>query len=339
MQPAVPGRANIVVIAGASSPELAVLEKLPPGAKVLAVGRTEAELDAAGLDWGAVDVALNCGVLGAAGKRDDIRAMWPRLTGLRWMHSASAGLEHLLFPELVEGDVTLTNAKGVYSHSLAEYALTCCSWFAKDFPRMLRAKAAAEWDPYEVEELRGKTLGVVGYGDIGQATARLARAFKMRVVALRRRAELSAEERAEGVLDALYTPAQLLDLMTASDYVVAATPWTPQTNKIISRDAIAAMRPNGVLVNVGRGKCVDEEALIEALTERRIRGAALDVFAAEPLPAASPLWGLPNAFLSPHCADRTKEFQFESLERFVENVGRYMAGKDLVAVCDKRSGY
>ncbi|KIY93109.1 hypothetical protein MNEG_14853 [Monoraphidium neglectum] len=255
------------------------------------------------------------------------------------MHSSSAGLEHLLFPGLVESPVVLTNAKGVYSHSLAEYSLTCCSWFAKDFPRLLAAKADRRWDPYDVEELRGKTMGVVGYGDIGQAAARLARAFRMRVVALRRRAELSEAEQAEGVLSAVYRPDQLGDLMAASDYVVVATPWTPETDKIISRAAIAAMKPSGVLVNVGRGKCVDEEALIEALSEGRIRGAALDVFATEPLPADSPLWGLPNVLLSPHCADRTKEFQFESLERFVENAKLYVEGKELIAVCDKRSGY
>lgn len=336
---AVPGKANILVVAGGDSPELAVLEKLPPGAKVVAIGQTAAELDAKGLDWGSIDVLLNCGVGKNAGKRDDIREMWPRLTSLQWLHSASAGLEHLLFPELVEGPVVLTNAKGVYSHSLAEYALTGCSWFAKDFPRMLAAKAEAKWDPYDVEELRGKTMGIVGYGDIGRATAQLARAFRMRVVALRRRAELSEDEKAEGVLAGLYGPDRLHDLMSACDYIVVATPHTPETDKIISREAIAAMRPNGVLVNVGRGKCVDEEALVEALSARRIRGAVLDVFAEEPLPPASPLWSLPNVFLSPHCADRTKEFQWESLERFVDNVGRYMSGDDLIAVCDKRAGY
>lgn len=127
--------------------------------------------------------------------------------------------------------------------------------------------------------------------------------------------------------------------MAASDYVVAATPWTPDTDKLVSAAAIAAMKPNAVFVNVGRGKCVDEEALIEALSARRIRGAALDVFATEPLPASSPLWSLPNVLMSPHCADRTKEFQFESLGRFVDNCGRYLSGRPLLAVCDKRSGY
>ncbi|KAF8058054.1 ddh [Scenedesmus sp. PABB004] len=333
---------NLLVCAGSETPELEVLKRLPPGVRVVATGQTLSDLGQqlpSDDDWAAIDAMVICGVGKNAGKRDEIRAFWHKLTGLRWLHSSSAGLEHLLFPELVEGDVALTNAKGVYSHSLAEYALTCCSYFAKDFPRLLAAKAAARWEPYDVEELRGKTLGVVGYGDIGRATAVLAKAFRMRVVALRRNTTLSAEEQAEGVVERMYSPAQLPELMAASDYVVVATPHTPATDKLVSAAAIAAMKPTGVLVNVGRGKCVDEEALIEALRARRIRGAALDVFATEPLPPESPLWGLDNVFMSPHNADRTKEFQFESLELFLQNMARYIAGDALLNVCDKRAGY
>lgn len=201
----------------------------------------------------------------AAGKRDDIKKMWPKLRNLKWFHSASAGLEHLLFDELVSGPVTLTNAKGVYSHSLAEYALTACNWFAKDLPRLQAAKKAHNWDPYAVEELRGKTMGIIGYGDIGQACGRLAKAFKMRVVALRRRTQLSAAEAAEGVLDALHSPEQLHALMAESDFVVMATPHTPQTDKMVDAAALAAMKPTGVFINVGRGKCVDEPALISGM--------------------------------------------------------------------------
>lgn len=129
-----------------------------------------------------------------------LQAIWPQLTNLEWFHSSSAGLEHLLFQELIESSVVLTNAKGVYSHSLAEYALTCCNYFAKDFPRMLAAKREHKWIPFDVEELRGKTMGIVGYGDIGHACARIARAFQMRVIALRRRTTLSEQEAKEGLV-------------------------------------------------------------------------------------------------------------------------------------------
>eukprot|EP00775_Hariotina_reticulata_P005492 gene5492-5727_t len=331
---------NLLVVSNPSTPELSVLQKLPAGVHVIATGQNLADFSQLSeQQWSSIDVMLNCGVGNNAGKRDDVREFWPKLTGLAWLHSSSAGLEHLLFPELIESPVTLTNAKGVYSHSLAEYALTCCSWFAKDFPRLLAAKAAHQWDAYDVEELRGKTLGVVGLGDIGKATAALAKAFKMKVIGLRRNTTLTAAEQAEGIVDKIFSPIQLNDLMAASDYVVVSTPYTPATHQLVNAAAIGAMKPTGVLINVGRGKCMDEAALIKALAGNQIRGAALDVFETEPLPADSPLWDLPNVFMSPHNADRTKEFQFESLELFIQNMQRYMAGEQLLNIVDKRAGY
>ncbi|KAF5840020.1 D-isomer specific 2-hydroxyacid dehydrogenase [Dunaliella salina] len=262
-------------------------------------------------------------------------AAWPHLSNVKWIHTLYTGLEQLSFSEAAQSNVIVTNSKGVYSSSLAEYALAACSWFAKDLPRLQRAKAERKWDPYEVEELRGKTMGVVGYGDIGQACARLARAFKMHVVGLRRRAELSEEEKQEGLVDAMYTPSQLTELMSQSDYVVMSTPLTPQTEKLVNAAAIAAMKPNAVFINIGRGKCVDEEALIKALKSRRIRGAGLDVFATEPLPTESELWRLDNVLISPHCADRTAEFQEEAMELFLTNVKRWLSHQPLQNVVDK----
>jgi len=333
-------RANLLVVASPASPELEVLKRLPSTVNVVATGQTLKDFHALTPEqWASIDVLLNCGVGALAGKKTDIQEFWPLLSGLKWMHSASAGLEHLLFPELVQSPVVLTNAKGVYSHSLAEYTLMAAKWFAMDMPRLLKDKQAAKWAPFDVEELRGKTLGIIGYGDIGRACGRLARAFKMRVVALRRRTELSEEEKASKELDHIYPPPSLNTLMAVSDYVVAATPYTEQTHKLVSASAIAAMKPTGVFINVGRGKCVDEEALIAALQQGKIRGAALDVFYTEPLPADSPLWGLDNVLMSPHCADRTKEFQFESLEFFLRNMDSYLSGEPLQNICDKNSGY
>jgi phosphoglycerate dehydrogenase-like enzyme len=340
--------ANILVVASPDSPELKVLDNLPAGrARVVAVGKpAELAQKLTDDDFASVTILLNCGVGAKAGTKADLQELWPRLPNLRWLHSASAGLEHLLWDALVDGPVVLSNAKGVYSHSLAEYALTCASYFAKDFPRLLRQKRDRKWEPYDVEELRGKTLGVLGYGDIGQATARLARAFKMRVVAVRRRTDLSAAEKQEGMLSELFSPDRLLDFAAASDYVVAALPHTPQTHKMMDAAFFKAMKPNSVFINIGRGKTHDEEALVAALDRSKgghLRGAGLDVFFEEPLPSSSPLWELDNVFISPHNADRTKEFQFESLELFVENVGRYLeGGGDLAAlmnVCDKKGGY
>jgi phosphoglycerate dehydrogenase-like enzyme len=185
------------------------------------------------------------------------------LSSLRWVHTASAGVNHLLCPALSEAKgVALTNARGIYSGSLAEWALFACAYFAKDLPRLLAAQATATWAPYDVEELRGRTLGVVGFGDIGQATARLAQAYGMRVIATRRRA---APPEPGAPCDEFYALDRLPALMGASDYVVMATPLTPETTKLVSREAIAAMKPTGVFINIGRGPCVDEAALTECV--------------------------------------------------------------------------
>jgi len=161
----------------------------------------------------------------------------------------------------------------------------------------------------------------------------------MKVIGLRRRTALSESETREGLVDIMYGNNELSDLMASSDYVVVALPYTPMTDKFVNRAAINSMRANAVFVNVGRGKTVDEAALIDALVEKRIKGAALDVFATEPLPSDSPLWSLPNVFLSPHCADKTREFQFETLEFFIENVLRFLDKRPLLNVCDKNVGY
>eukprot|EP01023_Acetabularia_acetabulum_P050230 TRINITY_DN5413_c0_g1_i4.p1 TRINITY_DN5413_c0_g1~~TRINITY_DN5413_c0_g1_i4.p1 ORF type:complete len:369 (+),score=66.54 TRINITY_DN5413_c0_g1_i4:121-1227(+) len=332
---------NLLVVAAPDAPELKVLQTLPTSVKVLAIGQQKYELEMqlkeAQQDWSEVEVVLNCGVGEKAGKKKDIEQFFPEMVNLKWLHSASAGLENLLFPALVESDVVVTNAKGVYSHSLAEYALTVCSWFAKDFPRLIKAKAERSWDPYDVEELRSKTMGIIGLGDIGFACAKLAKAFKMNVVGLRRRVEMSEEE--QKIVDKIFTPDEIVEMAGICDYLIASTPYTPATYKIVSESVIQALKKNAVFVNVGRGKCVDEEALIYALQQKRIRGAGLDVFVTEPLPSDSPLWGLDNVFMSPHCADRTKEFQYESLQFFVQNIQRYRDGIELCNVCDKKSGY
>ncbi|KAL3163261.1 hypothetical protein ABBQ32_009659 [Trebouxia sp. C0010 RCD-2024] len=263
--------------------------------------------------------------------------IWPHLTNLKWIHSASAGVEKLLFPELIKSKVSVTNAKGAYSHSLAEWALTACSWFAKDLPRLKQQQKDRNWEPYYVEELRGKVLGVVGYGDIGQETANLARAFKMSIIALRRRKELSQHDKDLNLK--IYTPDQLNELMAESDYIVAALPHTDKTEKLVNAAAINSMKRTGVFVNIGRGQTVDEEALVKALQDKRIRGAGLDVTYTEPLPKENPLWDLDNVLLSPHTADRTTTFQAEAIQQFTDLAKLYVQGKELYNVVDKEIGY
>jgi len=223
---------------------------------------------------------------------------------IEWVHVRSAGLD-FLNPEELQSDLSIpfTNAKGQFSSSLAEYTLMACSYFAKDLPRLMRQKQAQNWEKYDISELRGKTLGVVGYGDIGRATAKLGNAYGMRVVALRRRPEISVNDPlCDKVLGT--GKAALNELMAESDYVVCSAPSTVSTRGMVNEDAFAAAKEGLVFINLGRGPVVDEKAMINALKAGQLKGAALDVFAEEPLPKGHDLWDLDNVLISPHNMDQ-----------------------------------
>ena len=255
---------------------------------------------------------------------------------LAWVHSLSAGLETLLFPELIASPLPMTNSRGVFARSLAEWVITGCLYFDKFLPRLMAQKAARDFTAFDVEELHGKTMGIIGYGRIGQLTAERARSFGMKIIALRKRPDLS---QGDPNIDATYTPDRLRDLMLVSDFVVCAAPLTTETQGLVSASMIDAMKPTAVFLNVGRGAVVDEAALTAALREKKIRGAALDVFANEPLPKDSPLWALDNVLISPHCADHTATWLTEAMEFFVANFERFVNGQPLENLVDKHAGY
>lgn len=268
--------------------------------------------------------------------RKMLEPVWPLVSGARWIHSRFAGIETLLFPALVESPAVVTNGKGVFSDSLGEFAIAAMLHFAKDLARMRRSQAAKTWDPFDVLMLQGRTLGIMGYGDIGKATASRARAFGMKVLGLRRRPE---ESKHDALVDEVLSFDQRGELMARSDYVVVATPLTPETRGIVGPAEIAAMKPGGVLVNLGRGPCVDEAALVAALRDKKIRGAALDVFDTEPLPPGHPFWTLDNLLLSPHCADHVDGWLDGAMDLFLDNLERFRKGDPLLNVVDKNAGY
>jgi len=318
------GELTILVLAPADDTSLRRLDALPPGVRTV-IGRQPEDFGDA---LGVAEVIFHC-----SGGRKRLEPLLAKAPRVRWVHSRSAGVENILFPALVEGAVVVTNARGAYSRSLAEWAMAGVLFFAKDLRRLLRSQAEGRWDVFEPEEIAGRTLGIVGYGDIGRAVARYARALGMRVLALRRRPE--PDEVAHEVLG----PDGLNELMRRSDYVILAAPLTPDTRGLVGREAIAAMKPSGVLVNVGRGPVVDEAALVEALTARRIRGAALDVYEQEPLPAGHPLYSLDNVLLSPHSADNVPGWRESAVDVFVEHVKLFRDGQPLRNVVDKAHGY
>jgi len=255
---------------------------------------------------------------------------------LRWVHSRAAGLDGVLFPALVESPVPLTNGRGVFSESLGEFVLGAALYFAKDFRRMVRNQEAGLWDQFDIEPLEGSTIGIVGYGDIGRAIAKRCRAIGMKVLALRRRPEQSA---GDPLVDVVYPPERRLQMLAACDYIAAAAPLTPQTRGMIGEAEFAVMKKSAVVMNVGRGPVIDEAALVRALAENRIKGAALDVFDCEPLPAGHPFYQLKNVLLSPHCADHTPDWLADGMRFFLQQFERFRKGEPLLNVVDKQSGY
>jgi phosphoglycerate dehydrogenase-like enzyme len=230
----------------------------------------------------------------------------------------------------------LTNGRGVFSGPLADWTMAAILHFAFDLRRVIAQQEQRVWRLVHGTPVSGCTLGIVGFGGIGCAAARRAKAFGMNVAALRRRPELS---KADGLVDAVYGPDRLLDLMAASDYVLAAAPLTPATRGLIGEKAIAAMKSTAMIINVGRGPVIDEQALIQALQSQHIRGAALDVFAVEPLPDGHPFWSMSNVLLSPHTADRVEGFLDPAFDCFFENLERFQKGETLLNVVDKYAGY
>ena len=318
---------TLLVLADPAEPRLEMLDRFRDAATIVAGADLDAFRQAA---------PMADAILVWAGDRDLLQGVLAIAPQVRWVHTRAAGLDSLLFPALVESPVMLTNSGGVYSRSLGEFVAGAVLYFAKDFRRMIRNQTAGRWEQFDVEEVHGKTMGIVGYGDIGRAAAAQAKALGMRVIALRRHPEQS---RGDGLIDQVMAPDRILDLMGHSDYVVASAPLTPQTKGLIDAAAIAAMKPTAVLINVGRGPVIDEVALVAALREKRIRGAALDVFEQEPLPQGHLLYGLENVLLSPHCADHTQTWVDDAMHFFVQNFERFRNGAPLANVVQKRLGY
>lgn len=259
---------------------------------------------------------------------------------LRWIHSGAAGVASLLHPELAEHDIILTNSAGIHAAPIAETVLSMILHFARGLDIAVRAQRQAQWNhaAYEsvdggVREVAGTTIGIAGYGGIGRAVGLRARALGMRVLATRR-----TDEPADDV-EILRGSDALGELLERSDHVVLTVPSTPATRGMIGAAQLARMRPDAVLVNVARGNIIDEAALIAALRERRLRGAALDVFAAEPLPPDSPLWQLDNVLITPHVSATTTHYWEREADLMLDNLQRYLDGRPLRNVVDAHAGY
>ena len=319
---------TILVLADPAEPTLRKLAELPEETSI-AVGKTAEAFERAAPDATVIFAWSLSGRL-----LRDVFHMAPRV---RWLHTRSAGLDHLLFPELVASPAVLTNGSGVFSQSLGEFALAGMLYFAKEVRRMVRNQMDGRWAPFEVVEVSGQTVGIVGYGDIGRAVAMRARAMGMRVLGMTRRGPLLYDT--DTLVNRIYGPSDRLEMIAQCDYIVVAAPLTPETRGLIGEAEFAAMKPSAVVINVGRGPVIDEAALIRALTDGRIKGAALDVFDTEPLPEGHPFYRLENVLLSPHCADHTTSWLEDAMRFFLNNFERYRKGEPLLNVVEKQLGY
>ncbi len=281
---------------------------------------------------GGVDIILT----GVGAPAPIVKAAVEKADQLIWLHSLSAGVDHLSATRLRGSGIPVTNAKGAFSKSLGEYAVAGMLFFAKDLNRMRESQAAGKWDVFDVDMLEGKTLGVLGYGDIGKEAAKRAKVFGMKIIAMRRR---PGKSEGDDIADEVWGLERKLELMAVSDYVLLAMPQTPETVGIVGEAELRAMKPTGVILNLGRGNAIRETAMLQALRENWIRGAVLDVFETEPLPEGHEFYGMKNLLMSAHTADHTSTWQEDSTMIFLENFGRFQRGETLLNPVDLELGY
>jgi phosphoglycerate dehydrogenase-like enzyme len=257
---------------------------------------------------------------------------------LRWVQATAAGAgEQVRAANLSQEQlrrVAVTSASGVHAGPLAEFCMLGLLAFTKGLPRLSADKRDRHWDHYPMDELAERTLLIIGLGSIGTAVARLAKAFGMRTIGVNRRGESDSPD-----VDETYPSASLEKLLGLADALVLSLPLTEATQGLLDAEAIAKMRPGAVIVNVGRGGVIDEAALVEALRHGQLSGAALDVFATEPLPHDSPLWALPNVLVSPHTAALSTAENERIITLFTRNLSLYLSGEELINEVDRTHFY
>jgi len=253
---------------------------------------------------------------------------------IKWIQVVSAGVDRYLFPEIVESDVILTSTTGMHRIPMSELVLAMMLTLAKQLHRFVRLQSEGKWKRINTEELAGKTVGIIGFGNVGNETAAKAKCFGMRVLAI----DIETIRRPTYV-DEILGPDDLDYALRKSDYLVMTVPLTEKTHHMIGERELRLMKPTAYVVNVARGAVIDNEALLRALKEGWIAGAGLDVFEQEPLPQNSGFWKLDNVVITPHIGGSSRQYQKRSVKIFCENLRRYLEGKPLMNMVDKKAGY
>jgi len=259
-----------------------------------------------------------------------------RAPKLKWMQAVSAGVDRHQGTDIWKSDVIMTGVSGIHATPIGEYVLAFMLMLAKNAPFGFKMMQTKNWQRYMVRTLRDKTVGIIGLGNIGREVARLAKAFGMRVIATRRSVKKAGKARN---VDLLLPRDRLKELLEASDYVALTMPLTPETRHIIGEAEFKAMKSTAYIINIGRGPIIDQEALIKALDAKQIAGAGLDVATPEPLPRESRLWDFDNVILSPHVSGGMEDYMLYAAELFCDNLKRYLEGRKLRNMIDKKKGY
>jgi phosphoglycerate dehydrogenase-like enzyme len=262
-----------------------------------------------------------------------LREAWTSASRVRWVHTASAGVDRLLFPGLRDRRVIVTNSRGVFDEAIAEFVLGAVLAVAKDLPRTLRLQREHVWEHRETRLVSGSAALVIGAGSVGRAVARLLRAVGCHVTGVTR-----SSRDAAGFHRVVQLP-QLGRELAGADVIVVTAPLTPETVGLLGTSAFARTKPGALLINVGRGAIVDEAALLQALDEGRLGAAVLDVFGHEPLPPGHPFWDRPDVVVSPHMCGDFQGFTEVLVDVFADNFSRWRAGKPLRNVVDMSRGY
>jgi phosphoglycerate dehydrogenase-like enzyme len=311
---------------------IATADGAPPGLRV--------DVDAVDLRFASDEVEVRTELAQAevlfpwAVRRRWIRDAWSTASRLRWIQSPSDGVDRLLFPELVASEVIVTNSRGVFDEPIGEWAIAAFLSFATGLFRSTVDTATRTWaDGRTRRRVAGSTLCVLGPGPIGRAAARRARDLGIRVTAVGR------APRSDELFGRIGGPEDLHDLLREADFVLDALPGAPGTDRYVDAAAFAAMKPGAVFANIGRGRTVDEEALDAALRSGHLGGAALDVFAREPLAEDAPLWTAPNVIVSPHVCGDVDGWEEEVVGVFLDNLDRYVRGEPLRNLVDKEAGF
>lgn len=277
------------------------------------------------------------------------RDVFPLATRLRWVQSPAVGVGSLMFPELLASPVVITSARGIRARSIAEHVMGVTIALARRLPIAMRAQIAHRWVQEDLEgaasgvrSLDSLRMTIVGLGSIGMEIVKLAAPFGIRISAIRRRPPSPTGFGAAGApagVETVWPPERLPDLLAQSDVLVLAVPHTPETKQIISRAEIDRMPRGALLINIARGKLIDDGAVVEALQDGRLGGAALDVFTKEPLDPASPYWDLPNVIITPHTSGAMQDYWTPLVALFAENLRRFEKGQPLLNIVDKVAGY